>query len=59
MYAAANSAHSPFTPLDQSGPDNDNLYYSGTAGAVFDPGAGLGIPDLSALATTLAADSPQ
>jgi kumamolisin len=58
MYAAANSANSPFTPLDESGPDNDNLYYTGTAGAVFDPGAGLGIPDLSALAATLAADSP-
>ena len=59
MYAAASSSNSPFTPLDESGPENDNLYYTGTAGAVFDPGAGLGIPDLSALAATLAADSPQ
>jgi kumamolisin len=58
MYDAASSAHSPFTPLDQSGSNNDNVYYTGTPGAVFDAGAGLGTPDLSALATVLAADSP-
>jgi hypothetical protein len=27
-----------------------NLYYTGTPGALFEPGAGLGTPDLSKLA---------
>jgi subtilase family serine protease len=50
IYAFAASASSPFTPLGTSGTSNDNLYYTGTPGAQFDLGAGLGIPDLSKLA---------
>lgn len=49
IYRFAQSQNSPFTPLDTPGTSNDNLYYSGTPGATFDPGAGLGIPDLSQL----------
>jgi kumamolisin len=49
IYQFAQSRNSPFTPLDTPGTSNDNLYYSGTPGATFDPGAGLGIPNLSKL----------
>ncbi len=50
IYAAASSHWSPFTPLSTSGPSNDNLYYSGTPGTVYNPATGLGTPNLSALA---------
>jgi kumamolisin len=50
IYAAATSPNSPLTPLDQRGTSNDNIYYSGTPGTVYNPGAGLGYPNLSALA---------
>ncbi len=50
IYAAAASAHSPFTPLQQSGAGNDNLFYTGTAGSLFNPATGLGTPNLSQLA---------
>jgi hypothetical protein len=45
---------SPFTPLDQSGTGSDNLFYTATPGAVYNPGSGLGYPDLSALAADFA-----
>jgi kumamolisin len=44
------SASSPFTPLSAQGTSNDNLYYTGTPGQVFNPGSGLGYPDLAKLA---------
>jgi kumamolisin len=49
IYGFAQSRNSPFSPLDTPGTSNDNLYYSGTPGATFDPGAGLGTPNLSKL----------
>jgi kumamolisin len=51
IYSAATSSHSPFTPLDQSGTSNDNIFYSGTPGTLYNPATGLGVPNLSALAT--------
>ena len=50
IYAFAQGFHSPFTPLDAQGTSNDNLYYTGTPGAVYNPGSGLGLPDIAALA---------
>ncbi len=50
IYAFAMSAYSPFTPLSAPGTGNDNLYYTGTPGQVFNPGSGLGYPDLAKLA---------
>ncbi len=50
IYRFAAGRRSPFTPLDASGPGNDNLYYSGTAGHLYNPGSGLGTPDLARLA---------
>ena len=50
IYSFALGSDSPFTPLSTSGPGNDSLYYTGTPGQVFNPGSGLGYPDLAKLA---------
>jgi subtilase family serine protease len=55
LYAAATSRRSPLTPLNEQGTGNDNIYYTGTPGTVYNPASGLGYPNLSALA----ADFPQ
>jgi hypothetical protein len=53
LYAAAQRPDTPFTELDQAGAANNNLYYTGTPGARYNPAAGLGIPGLTALAGVL------
>ncbi|MCL6452658.1 MAG: S53 family peptidase [Alicyclobacillus sp.] len=50
IYRFATSAHSPFTPLNATGSSNDNEFYTGTAGTVYNPATGLGTPDVYALA---------
>jgi kumamolisin len=50
IYSFAASAGSPFTPLDAAGASNDNLYYTGTPGQIYNAGSGLGQPDLAKLA---------
>ncbi len=50
IYSFARGGASPFTPLDAQGTSNDNLYYTGTPGAVYNPGSGLGLPDIAKLA---------
>jgi subtilase family serine protease len=50
LYLAAQRPDTPFTGLDQGGTGNDNLYYTGTPGARYNPATGLGVPDLTALA---------
>jgi kumamolisin len=50
IYSAATSSRSPFTPLNQRGTSNDNLFYTGTPGTLFNEGAGLGTPNLASLA---------
>lgn len=50
IYQFAQTLNSPFTPLDQTGTANDNLYYTGTANAIFNPGSGLGTPNIAKLA---------
>ena len=50
IYRFAASRTSPFTPLDRTGAGNDNLYYTGTAGHIFNPGSGLGTPNMAKLA---------
>lgn len=50
IYRFATARTSPFTPLDKTGAGNDNLYYTGTAGHIYNPGSGLGTPDLARLA---------
>ncbi len=56
IYRFAAYRNSPFTPLDTPGTSNDNLYYSGVPGATFDPGAGLGIPNLSQIEADFASN---
>jgi subtilase family serine protease len=51
IYGFALGSDSPFTPLSSAGTGNDNLYYTGTPGQVFNPGSGLGYPDLAKLAS--------
>ncbi len=53
IYRFAVGRTSPFTPLDSTGAGNDNLYYTGTAGHIYNPGSGLGTPDLAKLAADL------
>jgi subtilase family serine protease len=50
MYGLATQSGSPFTPLDQAGTSNDNLFYTGTPGAPYNPASGLGYPNLARLA---------
>ncbi|MDN5562251.1 MAG: S53 family serine peptidase [Luteococcus sp.] len=49
IYRAALGEDSPFTPLDEQGPQNSNLHYTGTPGKKYNPAVGLGIPDLGKL----------
>jgi subtilase family serine protease len=51
IYSFALEPSSPFTPLSASGTGNDNLYYTGTHGQLFNAGSGLGYPDLGKLAS--------
>ncbi len=54
IYAFARQPGSPFTPLDAQGTSNDNLYFTGTPGAIYNPGSGLGLPDIAKLAQDFA-----
>jgi kumamolisin len=54
IYSAATSNRSPFTPLDQAGTSNDNLYYTGNPGDVYNPATGLGTPNFGQLASVFA-----
>jgi subtilase family serine protease len=55
IYKFADQRTSPFSPLDDQGQSNDNLYYSGTPGNTYNVGSGLGTPDLAKLAADFAA----
>jgi subtilase family serine protease len=54
VYKFAATRNSPFTPLDTAGTNNDNLYYSGTPGHVYNVGSGLGYPDFAKLTADFA-----
>lgn len=54
IYKFATQANSPFTPLDTAGTSNDNLYYSGSHGQIYNAGSGLGTPNLARLAADFA-----
>jgi kumamolisin len=49
IYQFATQRNSPFDRLDTTGTSNDNLFYSGTPGTLYNPGAGLGVPDFTQL----------
>jgi kumamolisin len=54
VYGFAAHGNSPFTPLDEASNNNDNLFYTGTPGHVYNVGSGLGYPDLTKLAVDFA-----
>lgn len=54
IYAMAQSSSSPFRPLNTTGPTNDNLYYTGTSGTLYNPATGLGTPNIASLAKAFA-----
>jgi subtilase family serine protease len=54
IYRFATQRNSPFDPLNAPGTSNDNLFFSGTPGTVFNPGAGLGVPDFTQLGAAFA-----
>ncbi|HTU94390.1 MAG TPA: S53 family peptidase [Solirubrobacteraceae bacterium] len=55
IYQFATQRNSPFDPLNTTGTNNDNLFYTGTPGTVFNPSSGLGTPDFAALGNAFAA----
>ena len=56
IYAFATRGKSPFTVLGAVGTSNDNLYYTGNPGSMYNEGSGLGFPDLSELALDFASE---
>ena len=50
IYHFAQQSRSPFNAMDTTGTSNDNLYYTGTPGTVYNAATGLGTPDVAALA---------
>ncbi len=54
IYQFATSWNSPFTPLNQSGTSNDNLFFTGSPGTVYNPATGLGVPNFASLARDFA-----
>ena len=52
IYKFAVHSWTPFTPLDAQSSSNDNLYYTGSGNphTVYNPGSGLGVPNLDKLA---------
>jgi subtilase family serine protease len=54
IYGLATQRNSPFDPLNTSGTSNDNLFFTGSPGTVFNPSSGLGVPDFTALGNAFA-----
>lgn len=50
IYRFAQQKDSPFNPLNTTGGTNDNIFYSGTSGTIYNQATGLGVPDVAALA---------
>jgi kumamolisin len=51
IYAAAHNYYTPFTQLTQVGTSNDNLYFTANPFEPYNEAVGLGIPNLTALAS--------
>jgi kumamolisin len=54
IYQFATQRNSPFDSLNTPGTSNDNLFFSGTPGTVFNPSSGLGVPDFTQLGNAFA-----
>lgn len=51
IYRFAQETNSPFNPLNASGSANDNVFFTGQPGTVYNQATGLGTPDVTALAS--------
>jgi kumamolisin len=56
MYGAVARGDDPFTQLNTTSTSNDNIYYTGNPGQPYNPGIGLGMPNLADLAGIFRAD---
>jgi kumamolisin len=56
LYAFAAGPDSPVTPLNQVGTGNDNIFYTGNPGQLYNEATGLGVPNLAKFAKDLAAN---
>jgi kumamolisin len=56
LYAFAAGPDSPVTPLNQVGTGNDNIFYTGNPGQLYNEATGLGVPNLAKFARDLAAN---
>jgi kumamolisin len=54
LYSLAAGPDSPVTPLNQVGTGNDNLFFTGNAGQLYNEATGLGVPNLAKFAGDLA-----
>lgn len=54
IYRYAQQKDSPLHPLNKTGDTNDNGFYTGTPGTVYNQATGLGTPDITALAKKFA-----
>ncbi|PJI09300.1 MULTISPECIES: S53 family peptidase [Clostridium] len=52
IYRFAQSKDSPITPLNDTGVGNDNIFYTGTKGAIYNQATGLGIPNVAKLSAS-------
>ncbi|MCL1631056.1 protease pro-enzyme activation domain-containing protein [Sporolactobacillus sp. CPB3-1] len=50
IYRFAKQKNSPFHPLNTTGTENTNLYYTGTKGTIYNQSTGLGTIDVASLA---------
>ncbi|QQE78135.1 protease pro-enzyme activation domain-containing protein [Alicyclobacillus sp. SO9] len=50
IYRFAVRKNSPFTPLNAQGTSNDNIFYTGQPGTVYNQATGLGVPNVAKLA---------
>jgi kumamolisin len=54
IYSLAAGSDSPVTPLSQASTSNDNIFYTGNPGELYNEATGLGVPNLAKFATDLA-----
>ncbi|TWE10151.1 S53 family peptidase [Rudaeicoccus suwonensis] len=53
VYGLATTFASPFKTINASGVSSSNMFFTGNPGTVYNPGSGLGSPDLGKLAADL------
>jgi kumamolisin len=54
VYSFAAGPASPVTPLSQASSSNDNIFYTGNPGELYNEATGLGVPNLAKFASDLA-----